>query len=87
MPGCVDQPLLLARGDAGRCAAVGRIGAGAHFDEHQRAVAVLQDQVHLAGVAAGAGGDSIIPFQQPQARALQVRQRRVLARQAGFGTL
>jgi hypothetical protein len=41
--------------DAGRRAAVVVPPRGAHFHEHQRAVAVAQDQVDLAAARAGRG--------------------------------
>jgi len=55
-------------------------GPGPHFDEDQGAVAVGHDEVHFARAAAGAGADSIIPLQQAQAGALQMRQRGVFRR-------
>jgi hypothetical protein len=78
-----------AAGSAGprtRCAAVAaplprrrlRVDARAHLDEHQRAIAVAQDQVDLA--AAAPGFDNALD--QAQARALQVRQRLVLGGRA-----
>lgn len=83
--GGVDQALLFPERDAGRRAAVRHAGPRAHLDEDQRAVGRAHDEVDLTGAARGTGGDSIIPLQQRQARALQMRERRVLARQADLG--
>jgi len=80
--GGVDEALLLARRDAGGRAAVRVVGPGAHLDEDEGAVAVAQDQVDLAGMPAGAGGDSIIPLQKAQAGALRVDERGILGRRA-----
>jgi hypothetical protein len=46
--------------------------ARAHLDEHQRAVAVAQDQVDLAAARPGPARDPIIALHQHQARALQM---------------
>ena len=78
------QAALLGRADAGRRAAMARVGTRAHLDEHQRAVALAQDQVDLAAARVRPARDPIIALDQRQALALQVRQRARLGRVAAL---
>ena len=70
-----DEPALLGGRHAGGRIDTRRGGAHAHLDEHQRAVALAQDQVDLAAARPRAARDSIIALDQPQAGALQMGQR------------
>ena len=50
----------------------GRLGARAHLDEDQRAVAIAQDQVDLRAARMGAARDPIIALHEREALALQI---------------
>ena len=72
---------LLGAANAGTSAAKGAAGAAAHFDKHQRAIALAQDQIDLT---AAAPRGSIIALQQTQARRLQMGQRPVFGGRAAL---
>jgi len=57
-----------------------RVGARAHLDEDQRAVATAHDQVDFAAARVGPTRDPIIARHQHQPGAPQVGQCRVLGR-------
>ena len=75
VPGRVDDTALLRATDAGGRTTVSGRAAGAHFDEHQRAVVLAQNQVDLAAARPRPGGHAIITLHQPQALAQQMGQR------------
>lgn len=77
MAGGKNDAPALAAGDAGASAAKSAAGAAAHFDKHQRAVAVTHNQIDLTATAPRR---SIIALQQTQARRLQMGQRPVFGR-------
>jgi hypothetical protein len=70
---------MLARLAAPTLAAAPPWPAHAHFDEHQSAVTLAQDQVDLAAARMRAAGDPIIALDQCQPVLLQMRERK------GFG--
>ena len=79
------EAALLGDADARRRAAVARVAARPHLDEHQRAVAIAQDQVDLAAARARAARDPIIalaPATSPCRRQVGERSRSRLRRPA-----
>ena len=80
--GMISQGPIQVGGFAqGAGAAKGAAGAAAHFDKHQRGVALAQDQINLATAAPRR---SIIALQQPQPGGLQMRQRPVFGQCAAL---
>ena len=70
-----DQPALLAGVDRRRGAAVAGVGPRPDLDEHQRAVAVAQDQVDLAAARARSARHPIIALDRDEPVRHQVGER------------
>ena len=81
VPGRKNDALLLGDADAGPGAAKRTARPAAHFDKHQRAVALAHDQINLATAASGR---PIIAHHQLQASRLQMGQGLVLRHIAAF---
>ena len=79
MPRSEDEACPLACADARGRSAVRGVGAHAHFDEDQGAVAVAQNQVDLAPARIRSTRDPIIALDQRQPVLLQMCER------TGFG--
>ena len=77
------ETLALGVADAGRGAAEACVGASAHFDEDDRAVAILHHEIDLARAARRPPGDAELAHQQAQPFGLQMKERAVLGRGAG----
>lgn len=80
-----DDAALFGARDAAARAAVRAGGALPHFDEDQRVVTrIARIAHHQVDLAAAPARGSIIARHQPQARRLQMRQRRVFGRIAAL---
>src|SRR5664279_3376383 len=71
---CKDDAALLGPADARRRAAVAGIATGADFGEHDRAVAVADDEVNLAAARPRAPRDPIIALHQDTPPCLEMRE-------------